>query len=213
VTRWADSDGPVGAEYDDRFERLARAGRDVHGEASFVAGYEPGTVLDAGCGTGRVAIELARRGIRTDGVDLDRRMLERAQAKSDEVSWYLADLADFELARPDGTPARYHVVVAAGNVMIFLQPGTEGRVVERLAAHLVPGGLLVSGFQLLPGRHTLEDYEADAAAAGLVPYERFASWSRDPWTAEAGYVVAVHRRLPESEDPEPPEARPRARRR
>jgi predicted TPR repeat methyltransferase len=202
VTRWADSDGPTGEAYDDRFERLAKAGRDIHGEASFVAGYQPRTVLDAGCGTGRVAIELARRGIRTDGVDLDRRMLERAQAKSEAVSWYLADLAALELARPDGTPARYHVVVAAGNVMIFLTPGTEAQVVERLAAHLVPGGLLVSGFQLLPGRHTLEDYEADVAAAGLVPYERYASWARDPWTADAGYVVAVHRRPPtESRSP------------
>ena len=196
MTRWADSEGPVGADYDDRFERLARAGHDVHGEASFVAGYGPGSVLDAGCGTGRVAIELARRGIRTDGVDLDARMLERAQAKSEAVSWYLADLATLDLARPDGAPARYHVVVAAGNVMIFLAAGTERQVVARLAEHLVPGGLLVAGFQLIPGRHSLEDYEADAAAAGLVPYERFASWSRDPWTADAGYVVAVHRQPP-----------------
>jgi len=196
----------VGDAYDERFERLAKAGRDVHGEASFVAGYQPKAVLDAGCGTGRVAIELARRGIRTDGVDLDGRMLERAQAKSDAVSWYLADLATLELGRPDGSPARYQVVVAAGNVMIFLTPGTERQVVERLAAHLVPGGLLVSGFQLLPGRHTLEDYEADTAAAGLVPYERFASWSRDPWTADAGYVVAVHRRPPPAT---PPSAEPK----
>src|SRR5215207_5999851 len=71
MSRWSDSDAPRGAAYDQRFERLAAAGHDIHGEASFVAGYEPGTVLDAGCGTGRVAIELARRGIRTVGIDLD----------------------------------------------------------------------------------------------------------------------------------------------
>ena len=208
MTRWADSDGPVGAAYDERFERLAAGGPRRPRRGVLRGRLRATTVLDAGCGTGRVAIELARRGIRTDGVDLDRRMLERAQAKSEAVRWYLADLATLDLARADGTPARYHVVVAAGNVMIFLTPGTERQVVGRLAAHLVPGGLLVSGFQLLPGRHTLEDYDADGRGRPGSPYERFASWSRDPWTADAGYVVAVHRRPP----PRPrPTRRPTAR--
>ena len=47
-----------GDEYQRRFDALATAGKDVHGEAAFVMAMEPGSVLDAGCGTGRVAIEL-----------------------------------------------------------------------------------------------------------------------------------------------------------
>lgn len=38
------------------------------GEADFVAHLEPTTLLDAGCGTGRVAIELAGRGVEIVGV-------------------------------------------------------------------------------------------------------------------------------------------------
>ncbi|MEQ1788221.1 MAG: SAM-dependent methyltransferase, partial [Acidimicrobiales bacterium] len=51
-----------GDDYQARFDRLAAAGDDVHGEATFVRAYAPRSVLDAGCGTGRVAIELARGG-------------------------------------------------------------------------------------------------------------------------------------------------------
>lgn len=41
-------------EYDARWDRLAAAGEDVHGEAEFVMAYAPRSVLDGGCGTGRV---------------------------------------------------------------------------------------------------------------------------------------------------------------
>ena len=40
--------------------------------------FEPTTVLDAWCGTGRVAVELARRGVRVVGVDVDASMLATA---------------------------------------------------------------------------------------------------------------------------------------
>ena len=52
--------------------------------------------------------------------------------------------------------------------MIFVAPGTEGAVVHNLAARLAPGGVLVCGFQLT-GRLALDEYDAMAAAAGLVP--------------------------------------------
>jgi len=196
-SRWSSSDAPRGAGYDERFERLAAAGHDIHGEASLVAGYEPRTVLDAGCGTGRVAIELARRGVRTMGVDLDRAMLERAAEKSADVHWLLADLATLDLRTADGSRLRFHVVVAAGNVMIFVREGTEAAVVEHLADHIVPGGLLVSGFQLLPDRYGIDDYDRDCGAAGLTLYERFSSWTRDPWDGHGGYAVSAHRKPPE----------------
>src|SRR3546814_11207406 len=58
-----------GEDYQARFDRLAAAGSDVHGEATFVRAYEPASVLDAGCGTGRVGIELARPGHAVVGAD------------------------------------------------------------------------------------------------------------------------------------------------
>ena len=169
-SRWEQSQVPRGSEYDERFERLARAGHDVHGEASFVMGFGPDTVLDAGCGTGRVAIELARRGVSVVGVDLDRAMLETACEKAPDIEWFRSDLSTLGLPSPDveGDIRTFDVVLTAGNVMIFLGPGTEAAAVWRLAEHLVPGGALVCGFQLLPDRYGLDAYDADCADAGLV---------------------------------------------
>ena len=74
--RWLGSaDVPRGDVYDARFTALAQTGQDVHGEAHFVTALGVTSVLDAGCGTGRVAIELARRGLDVVGIDLDAAML------------------------------------------------------------------------------------------------------------------------------------------
>ncbi len=48
-----------GQAFQARFDALAQAGMDVHREASLVRSVAPSSVLDVGCGTGRVAIELA----------------------------------------------------------------------------------------------------------------------------------------------------------
>ena len=55
----------------------------------------------------------------------------------------------------------------AGNVMIFLAPGSEAAVVANLASHLEPGGVLIAGFQLQPGRLSIDEYDAHCSAAGL----------------------------------------------
>src|SRR6185503_10612980 len=115
-SRWSDSDAPRGAAYDQRFERLAAAGHDVHGEASFVAGYGPRNVLDAGCGTGRVAIELDRRGISVVGVDIDSAMLRVAEEKAPGLEWHLGDLSRLELVDDEDRTVRFDAVVCAGNV-------------------------------------------------------------------------------------------------
>src|SRR3954468_2971315 len=81
-----------GAEYQARFDTLAARGVDVHGEATFVRSFGPATVLDAGCGTGRVAIELARHGIEVVGVDVDRSMLDEARRRAPTLTWRQADL-------------------------------------------------------------------------------------------------------------------------
>ena len=140
-------------------------------------------MLDAGCGTGRVAIELARRGLDVVGLDADPGMLSPARAKAPDLEWVLGDLSNFELFEGDG-PRRFDAIVMAGNVMIFLVPGTEGAVLRQLAAHVRPGGLVVAGFQIIAGRLSLEHYDELAAAAGLTLAERFATWDRTALVAE-----------------------------
>jgi SAM-dependent methyltransferase len=184
--RWTRAAVPRGAAYDRRFEELAASGADVHGEASFVASFEPAAVLDAGCGTGRVAIELARRGIDVVGVDADPMMLEVARRKGPDLAWVEHDLAILDLGR------RFDVVVMAGNVLLFVVNGTEATILERLARHLVAGGRLVAGFSLGSGL-ALDRYDAMADDAGLVLEDRFATWERAPFEAGADYAVSVHR--------------------
>jgi len=151
------------------------------------------SVLDAGCGTGRVAIELARRGVHVVGLDADPGMLAAARAKAPGLEWVLADLSEFELPAGDGS-RRFDCAVMAGNVMIFVVPGTEGAVLERLATHLCPGGVVVAGFQVMADRLPLERYDDLAAAAGLELADRFATWDRDRWVPGGDYAVSVHRR-------------------
>ena len=175
--------------YDAQWEALAATGHDVHGEVALVAQLLPpgSAVLDAGCGTGRVAIELDRRGFTTVGVDVDAALLARAREKAPTLEWIDGDLATLP---DDAAPGPFAAVVLAGNVMIFVARGTEAQVLARLSSRLDSGGLVVAGFQL-SGRLSVADYDAHASAAGLDPVARWSTWDRAPFTATSDYVVAV----------------------
>lgn len=196
TTRWQHAEAPRGDDYDARWRTMAEAGENIHGEADLVegllAGHPGPTVLDAGCGTGRVTVELARRGFRVTGVDIDPAMLDAARAKAPTLDWHTADLAELFCA-----PGPFDLVLLAGNVMIFLEPGTEERVVANLARRLAPGGLLVAGFSIRPRRLSLERYDDGVAAAGLTLVQRWSTWDREPFTG-GDYAVSVHRRESES---------------
>ena len=189
-SRWTDRDDvPRGADYDRRFEVLAASGADVHGEATLVAALAPGPrILDAGCGTGRVAIELARRDFEVTGLDIDAAMLRSARAKAPDLPWIEGDLATADAGGP------FDAIVLAGNVLIFVAPGSEPAVVARCAHQLRPGGLLVSGFQVQPGGYDPDQLDDHALAAGLERVDRWSTWDRAPWSADHGYQVSVHRR-------------------
>ncbi|MFF0450000.1 class I SAM-dependent DNA methyltransferase [Streptomyces sp. NPDC004609] len=173
-----------GDEYQARFDRIACKGGDVHGEAALVRSFAPRTVLDAGCGTGRVAIELARHGVAVTGVDIDESMLATARRLAPEIPWCRHDLADLDLG------LSFDVVVMAGNVPLFTPPGTEPDLVAGVAGHVRPDGHLIAGFSLDRG-YTLDDYDAHCRAAGLVLEARYATWSRAPYTG-GEYAVSVH---------------------
>jgi SAM-dependent methyltransferase len=186
--RWLRDKTASGDAYDVTYERRAAEGQNVHGEADFVQRFAPASVLDAGCGTGRVGRELAGRGIEVVGVDIDPDMLETAQRKAPDVDWHVADLANVDLGRT------FDAIVMAGNVMIFLAPDSEGAVVANLARHLSPGGVLIAGFQLMPDRLSLARYDEVAEDAGLTLAQRWSTWDADPWSATDKYAVSVHLR-------------------
>ncbi|NKS96869.1 methyltransferase domain-containing protein, partial [Rhodococcus hoagii] len=53
---------------------------------------------------------------------------------------------------------RFDAVVAAGNVLIFVARGTERQVLGRIAHHLVPGGIFVTGFAT-DYEYTVDEFE------------------------------------------------------
>ena len=175
-------------DYDARFARMAAAGDDVHGEADLIGSFGAASILDAGCGTGRIAIELHRRGHDVVGVDLDADMVAAARRKAPAMTWLVDDLARMQLDR------RFELIAMPGNVMLFCRPDDRRLIVHNLAAHLLPGGRLVAGFSLEPGGYTLDEWDHHCAASGLELEQRFGTWDRAPF-ASGDYQVSVLRRV------------------
>ena len=146
-TRWVTDSKPGHSEwYVERFRKMAAEGEDLGGEARLLdAMLPPGArVLDAGCGPGRVGAVLHERGHTVVGVDVDPVLIEAAEADYPGPRWLVADLAELDL--PDEEP--FDGAVLAGNVMVFLAPGTEAEVLRRVAAHVRDDGFVVTGFHI-----------------------------------------------------------------
>ena len=172
-------------EYETRWDRLESRGENVHGEADFVDRYASKRVLDAGCGTGRVGLELARRGYEVVGVDNDADMLERARARESNATWLLGDLTDIKFDRA------FDTIVLAGNVLLFVDPPRRHLVVPNLAAALGDDGLLICGSSFSPP-YDLRGYDDWCHHADLELIERYGTWDRDPYRHDGDYAVSVH---------------------
>jgi len=179
-----DFDGP---SYQARFDALVEQGVDIHGEAALVRRFDPRSVLDAGCGTGRVAIELARHGIEVVGVDVSNSMIAEARRRDPSIEFIEHDLATLDLART------FEIVLLAGNVPLFCPEPDRAALVERCATHVAAGGLLVSGFSLERG-YELSSFGDAASAAGFVVRQRWSTWDEAPFGAASDYAVSVHHR-------------------
>ena len=175
--------------YVERFRTIAAEGDDLAGEARLIdAIVPPGSrVLDAGCGPGRVGAELHARGHTVVGVDVDPVLIAAAEEDHPGPTWVVADLADLHLGEDP-----FDAAVVAGNVMVFVAPGSEAAVLTRVAAHVKPDGAVVLGFQL-DLHYTLDAFDADLETAGLRVEQRFATWDLRPLTDDAAFAVTIAR--------------------
>ena len=179
------------AWYIERFRAMAAAGDDMHGEARMVDAMvsRNSRILDAGCGPGRLGGHLAQLGHVVVGVDIDPVLIAAAQQDHPGSTWLVADLADLDLGCA-GIDEGFDVIVAAGNVMTFLDPCTREAVLNRLAAHLSPTGRIVIGFGA--GRdYDFAGFFDDVASAELTAEVSFSTWDLRPFNADSDFLVAV----------------------
>jgi ubiquinone/menaquinone biosynthesis C-methylase UbiE len=110
-----------------------------------------GTVLDAGCGSGRLVMEIAerRRDLQVHGVDLEQGMVDVAtahaerQAVTDRVRFTAADLADLPL--PDNS---IDMIVSTASLHHWTDVGA---VIASLDRVLRPGGRIwIYDMRLVP---------------------------------------------------------------
>lgn len=188
--------GPSWDEYRQRFADLVTSGADLDGEARMLDAMLPraATVLDAGCGTGRITDALRRRGHHTVGVDRDTGLIAAAAEWYPESTYLVCDLLSLtpDLLRRAGRPDRFDLVALPGNVLVFAAPGTERALLNVLVGLLAPRGRLVAGFAT-DREYSVSAFDDDVAALGLSVEHRFSTWDLEPWTPDSPWVVTVLR--------------------
>jgi len=130
------------------------ADKDYAGEVDYVVSLiaqqcpKALTVLDLGCGTGRHAVDLARRGYRVLGVDASDAMLELATRRSveleipaDQLAWSRGDVRSFRAGK------EFDVVLALFHVASYQTTADDlSRFLATAATHLRPGGVFILDF-------------------------------------------------------------------
>jgi SAM-dependent methyltransferase len=179
-TRW-ELAGPGNRGYGERFGRLVADGVDVDGEARLADALvgRGARILDVGSGMGRVAAALVARGHDVVAVEPDASLVAQSRATYPDLEVQHADVLDASLE------GDFDLIVAVGNVMVFLAEDTEHAVLARLRSLLAPGGRVLVGFHPADGPAAARDYAhddfaADAAANGLRVDALFGSYELHP---------------------------------
>src|ERR671919_1118477 len=130
----------VAARFDERYAYQADPAV-VDPIVAFLADLaRDGRALELGIGTGRIALPLARRGIRVHGIELSEAMVARLRAKpgAEEIG---VTLGDFATTTVDGTFSVAYLV--ANTIMNLTTQDEQVACFQNVAAHLEPGGCFV----------------------------------------------------------------------
>lgn len=153
-----------------------------------------GPVLDLGCGTGRVALHLARQGHRVLGLDLDPDLVAVLAERAGElpVEAEAGDAVDFALG------VEFGLVLAPMQLLQLLPDGgARTRCLRCAAAHLRVGGLVAMAI--------VEELPAPAAGTVALPDARESGgwvYSSLPLGTEADDEAIVVRRLRQTVSPD-----------
>ena len=105
-------------------------------------------VLDVGCGTGRLLVDLLASGLDIDGVDISPEMLAICETKALKRGLvprlYAAAIETMSLSR------RYRTIIAPSSVLQLITDVEDAhQAVTKLHEHLLPGGALIAPFMTL----------------------------------------------------------------
>jgi SAM-dependent methyltransferase len=162
----------IAARYDDDAEMFDPAV--VEPAVDFLAGLAAnGAALELGIGTGRIALPLARRGVRVHGIDLSAAMVERLRAKPGGEHIEVA-IGDFATTRVDGTFALAYLVF--NTIMNLTSQDEQVACFQNVAAHLEPGGCFVievslPDLQRLPPGETFRPFRVTPTRLGFDEYD------------------------------------------
>jgi SAM-dependent methyltransferase len=149
-------------------EEVARECRDVRrgDEESAVAFLErlagSGPALELAIGTGRIALPLAARGIRVDGIDLSPAMVDQLRARpgGDQLSVTIGDFADVAVT------GAYRLIFVVWNTFFnLLTQDDQVRCFQNVTAHLTDDGSFVVEAYVPTFLHQLRNHQyVDAEA-------------------------------------------------
>jgi SAM-dependent methyltransferase len=120
---------PIAARIDFMVAELARLGV-----------RPPGRLLDAGCGTGRYAVDLAAHGFAVTGIDQSPELIDiarRKHAPAGDVAFAVADLLAFHPSD------RFAAVLCRGVLNDIISDADRAAVFRRFARWIAPGGGLI----------------------------------------------------------------------
>jgi len=155
-------------------------------------GLAPGaSVLDVGCGHGRIARRLAARGARVTGVDVSAPFLDRARADAAsagvDVTFGFGDMRDLT-----AHAGRFDAVVSWATAFGYFDDATNHAVLGQLRAALVDGGRLVMDLNNLAAR--LRDFRPSRVAAQRGPHDLLVDrYHLDPVTSRLEVTRTVVR--------------------
>jgi SAM-dependent methyltransferase len=133
--------------------------------------------LELGVGSGRVALHLARQGLRVTGIDTSLAMLTRATAALDERTAPCAHFAEADMRDFDLAGEKFDLVYCAlGTFEHLLATDDQIAALRCVARHLAPGGVFVAQLRALAAVDWTQEY------APLI-----VEWSRDD--GEGGVVT------------------------